>query len=516
MASSDKYDRQLRLWGAKGQHALGNTEVVLVGVSAAGTETLKNLVLPGIGSFTVIDDDTVVTTQDAASNFFLPDVGRRRADCATEYLRELNPDVAGSSLVVPKLSDIKDWKALLCKNATGKELLVILCDPQPKVLETLSELCTSEKFPLILVLSYGMIGVIRLQLPGKVPLLNPKPSNAHPDLRLKASFPALDSMASSIDLDSLDNHRHGHIPYPIILRKLLQEWQQSHEGKCPQSFEEKQQFQALVKSKRRDENEINFEEAIQNSYLAFSEQQVGIPEELDPSSTLAKLYTALQKFMEKHQGRPPLNGSIPDMTASTEWYVQLQGIYKGQAENDLKEMKEICSDVSEDDIAAFCANVFLVGQIETRSVVDEFRLSPDEELLENFVTALMDPYEIPEHTPFLWYLGVRACMIFYERFQRFPGTIDDWESDSSLLLEYCWKQVLVHFKLTDQELAQQHGANICTELTRYANAEIHNVASVVGGVASQEAVKIITRQYIPLDNCYVFNGIVSVGGVYKL
>ena len=44
MATTDKYDRQLRLWGASGQRALGNTLVVLVGTSACGTETLKNLV----------------------------------------------------------------------------------------------------------------------------------------------------------------------------------------------------------------------------------------------------------------------------------------------------------------------------------------------------------------------------------------------------------------------------------------------------------------------------------------
>ena len=57
MATTDKYDRQLRLWGASGQRALGSTLVVLVGSSACGTETLKNLVLPGVGSFLVLDDD---------------------------------------------------------------------------------------------------------------------------------------------------------------------------------------------------------------------------------------------------------------------------------------------------------------------------------------------------------------------------------------------------------------------------------------------------------------------------
>ena len=56
MATTDKYDRQLRLWGAAGQRALGSTMVVLLGSSACGTETLKNLVLPGVGSFMVVDD----------------------------------------------------------------------------------------------------------------------------------------------------------------------------------------------------------------------------------------------------------------------------------------------------------------------------------------------------------------------------------------------------------------------------------------------------------------------------
>ncbi len=514
MATTDKYDRQLRLWGAKGQRALGNTQLVLVGASAAGTETLKNLVLPGIGSFTVIDD-AVVSKQDASSNFFLPTVGRSRADCATECLLELNPDVAGTFLDVPKLSDVVDWKSLLYKNSSGRKVIVIASDLEPKVIESLSELCTAENTPLIVVQSYGMIGIVRLQLPGKVPLLDPKPSNAHPDLRLKTSFPALNSMVDSIDLPTLESNQHGHVPYPIILLKVLQEWRDSHDGKSPASFAEKQEFQVLVKSKRRNDNEINFDEAIQNAYLAYTEQQLVIPDDLDPSSCLGKLYNSLQRFIELHQGRLPLNGSIPDMTASTAWYVQLQGIYKHQAEQDLKAMKDLCCGVSDDDISSFCANVFTANQIETRSLWEEFRRPPEHELLDNLSMALVDPYEVPEHTPLLWYLGVRACQVFYEKWGRYPGTSDDWESDITLLQDHCWKQVVHHYKLNDHEILQEHAANICGELSRYANAEIHNIASVVGGVASQEAVKIITGQYIPLDNCYVFNGIVSVGGVYK-
>jgi len=54
------------------------------------------------------------------------------------------------------------------------------------------------------------------------------------------------------------------------------------------------------------------------------------------------------------------------------------------------------------------------------------------------------------------------------------------------------------------------------EAVRWFAAEVHAVAAVVGGVAAQEAVKLITKQYVPINNTYVFNGVASVGGVYEL
>ncbi len=58
-----RYDRQLRLWGDRGQEILENANICLIGASAIGTELLKDLVLPGIGSFTIVDD-TMVSKKD--------------------------------------------------------------------------------------------------------------------------------------------------------------------------------------------------------------------------------------------------------------------------------------------------------------------------------------------------------------------------------------------------------------------------------------------------------------------
>ncbi|KAI2579019.1 NEDD8 activating enzyme E1 subunit 1, partial [Homo sapiens] len=85
------------LWGDHGQEALESAHVCLINATATGTEILKNLVLPGIGSFTIIDGNQV-SGEDAGNNFFLQrsSIGKNRAEAAMEFLQELNSDVSGS------------------------------------------------------------------------------------------------------------------------------------------------------------------------------------------------------------------------------------------------------------------------------------------------------------------------------------------------------------------------------------------------------------------------------------
>jgi amyloid beta precursor protein binding protein 1 len=101
----DKYDRQLRLWGAEGQRRLGGAHVLLLGAGATGAETLKNLVLPGVQRVTVLDGQRV-TRADASNSFFVTAdaVGRARAQVVAELLLEMNGDVAGAAREADPLS----------------------------------------------------------------------------------------------------------------------------------------------------------------------------------------------------------------------------------------------------------------------------------------------------------------------------------------------------------------------------------------------------------------------------
>lgn len=100
-AKEKRYDRQLRLWAASGQAALENAKVLLLnsGSGVVGVETLKNLILPGVGSFTIVDESNV-SELDLGVNFFLEEssLGSWRAEETLKFLQELNPDVRINAL----------------------------------------------------------------------------------------------------------------------------------------------------------------------------------------------------------------------------------------------------------------------------------------------------------------------------------------------------------------------------------------------------------------------------------
>lgn len=73
------------------------SKICLLNAGPTGTETLKNLVLPGCGYICVVDD-AVVTERDCGNNFFVTAdaVGQPRAKVTLELLTEMNSDVSGT------------------------------------------------------------------------------------------------------------------------------------------------------------------------------------------------------------------------------------------------------------------------------------------------------------------------------------------------------------------------------------------------------------------------------------
>lgn len=88
-----RYARHLALEGWN-QNIIASSHVLIVGVGALGCEIAKNLTLVGVGKLTLIDMDTIETSNLSRQMLFTEkDRGRLKAEVALEKLSVLNPEI---------------------------------------------------------------------------------------------------------------------------------------------------------------------------------------------------------------------------------------------------------------------------------------------------------------------------------------------------------------------------------------------------------------------------------------
>ena len=99
LLSEGRYDRQeLITWWD--QSVLSRSKVLVVGAGALGNEVIKNLALLGIGDITVVDMDTVSTSNLSRCVFFREgDEGFQKAELVAERAHALNPEVQVTPVV---------------------------------------------------------------------------------------------------------------------------------------------------------------------------------------------------------------------------------------------------------------------------------------------------------------------------------------------------------------------------------------------------------------------------------
>src|SRR4051812_19588288 len=82
-------------------------------------------------------------------------------------------------------------------------------------------------------------------------------------------------------------------------------------------------------------------------------------------------------------------------------------------------------------------------------------------------------------------------------------------ADSSEILATISKSILV--PSSNERIVQ-----VAEEVARSKGGELHNISALTGGMVSQEVIKIITKQYIPIDNTCIFDGITSRTQVLRI
>eukprot|EP00164_Ancoracysta_twista_P000745 GFYU01000981.1.p1 GENE.GFYU01000981.1~~GFYU01000981.1.p1 ORF type:complete len:536 (-),score=164.70 GFYU01000981.1:18-1625(-) len=515
-----KYDRQLRLWGAQGQKALENTRLCLLNAGATGTEVLKNLVLPGIGHFTIVDGERV-TAADVGNNFFInhDSIGKSRAEVTTELLQELNDQVQGvahnaspDELVSENLQFLKNFDVIVATNLKQASVL------------TLSTFCKENAICLVVVRAYGLVGYIRIQKEEHT-IIESKPENFVEDLRVLNPFPALSEIVANVDLATLDDAAYEHVPYVVILMKALEQYKATHNGAIPTARAEKDEFKTSLKQMSRDGGVItplsNIDEAFKaclkclNAYSIPSEVKSILQDDQAKNLTAKSppfwiVARAIADFVANEgAGMLPLSGTIPDMVADTTSYITLQRAYLAKAEEDYQAVvaRVVCLcqiiGVSPDGLDAttklMCKNSAYLKLIRYNSIANEYNT---ESQIGNF---LWDP-DMAGH----WYVLFRAVDVYAEEHGAYPGvTSENGEAFHQL------KKVVTKV-LQDMKSDVNVKDELIQEMIRFGASEIHNIGSVMGGVAAQECIKLITGQFVPMNNTFVFDGVTGTSSTMQL
>jgi len=530
---SKRYDRQLRLWGDHGQSALESASVCLINATATGTEILKSLVLPGINSFTIVDG-ALISGEDAGNNFFLDHtkIGKPRAHVATKLLMELNLDVKGDYIEETCDQLLSNNPEFFCSFS-----VVIATGLNEKSLHSLSTYLWQKSVPLLTCLSYGFIGMIRSQVSEHC-VIESHPDNLLEDLHLDKPFFGLIKFMETIKLKEMDHKQFSHTPYLVLLYKALEIWRANHQSILPSTYKEKEALRNIIRNdlvsliiQEEDANigdEENVNEAIKAVNTALNKTR--IPENVESilndeaccnlksKNTFWILARAIKEFtLKEGDGSLPLRGSLPDMTSDSQRYIALQNVYREQASKDaehvyrhaqllLKERGWPCELITENDVKLFCkhaAELRLIRGTCLAAELDAKQLQGDQDISQQ----LDEP-----DSPWLQYVLLRAVSKFQSENGTYPGFYDDNVELDIGKLKGCFSRVL-------QELGCQNSLSkddILHEMCRYGGAELQAVAAFIGGCAAQEAIKIITKQYVPLDNTFIYNAITATTATLRV
>lgn len=508
-----KYDRQLRIWGEQGQSALEKASICLLNCGPTGSETLKNLVLGGVGSITVIDGSKV-ELGDLGNNFMVDEscVGQSKAKCVCTFLQELNDAV--------KAKFIEEYpEALVDSNPSffSQFTLVVATQLAEDSMVKLDKICREANVLLIFARSYGLTGFVRNSVKEHA-VIESKPDHFLDDLRLNNPWPELKRFAESIDLKVADPVAHKHTPYVVILVKMAEEWAKAHGGALPSTRDEKKEFKELLKAGMVAIDEDNYREAIEASFKVFAPRGISSDllqiihdscSEVDSnSSDFWVMVAALKEFIANEGGgEAPLEGSIPDMTSSTELYVNLQKIYLAKAEADflviqqrvksiLKRIGRDPDSISKTMIKSFCKNARKLKVCRYRLIEDEFS-NPAVPEVQKYLTD--EEYSVAMG----FYILLRAVDRFSANYNSFPGQFEGEMDEDISRLKTAVVGLLNDLGCNGSTVTE----DLISEMCRFGASELHAVAAFIGGIASQEVIKLITKQFVPMVGTFIFNGI---------
>jgi len=155
------------------------------------------------------------------------------------------------------------------------------------------------------------------------------------------------------------------------------------------------------------------------------------------------------------------------------------------------------------DLKEFCKNSYYLRVVHFRSLDTELTTPNKGEIQGHLFN--------PESAmPF--YVSLRGVDRFHEKYGYYPGeNSSNLEHDTQELFKIV-RDLLVEFEVEEGTFDVEAYVK---ETVRYGACELHNISSLIGGVAGQELIKLCTKQRVPLNNTWIYNGINSFSSAFE-
>mmetsp|Transcript_9235 Transcript_9235/g.24910 ORF Transcript_9235/g.24910 Transcript_9235/m.24910 type:complete len:538 (+) Transcript_9235:118-1731(+) len=417
---NQRYDRGIRIWGAEGQASLEQSTVCLLNASATGAEALKNLVLGGINSFTIVDDREV-TEADMGSNYMLypSSLGKSRAQTVTEAVKELNELVAGSFVE-------ENARTIIQNNPDFFKSFSIVIATQLREQDAvgLDAICRGCDIPVVYAKSYGLVGTVRNSI-REHRVIDSKPDSVVQDFRFGRPWPELVKLAEGIDLPAMEPAEHSHVPYGMLLVKASTEYfRRRGSTEVPSSMPERAEYREIVKSWQQTIDgcpipEENFEEALSNLNKVWAPEAVPSDalrilndrealEATEGSEPFWIVCAALKRFYDEEQALP-VCPTLPDMHSSTNSYLALLNAYRARFDFEVSRVCQfahaINPSISSELVRNMCLNARVLRVIRPKALypVHEMELTPR---LKEMIASEGDRYS----AAIFFFSEVRGCI----------------------------------------------------------------------------------------------------------
>lgn len=428
----ERYDRQIRIWGAKAQEVLEGAKVAIFANSYGEPlvqEVVKNLGLANVGSITLVLKEMHDERLTENNGFFLS---------ISSMLIGISTDV-----------EVTDWNTFVNKGLPVS-ILVTLNLGDLKDVQNIIQL---RREPLISATVKNQAGIVQLiKLPEPHIIVDTHPDYLIPYLWIDRPWPELKRFYESFDVSQLaENGQLAQVPYPVILYHIVKDrpdgdtWDSNDvKQKIDEKFPNQRDYLNVIEARRFAHLALrtpeNDRRQLHETLDCVCSEMVGRTKWFDRYNyKLAILCLCLKQYLSSSNSIPSAK-DLPDMESSTDNYSQFRSIYQAKEDEEVENFSKL---------------------LRTRPESEDISDSTAREFLSS-----------------LRRLGVLSCKKYNGEY-RIPDPKGPINSPI----------VVNHAKDSERPTACNYFHASC----------------FIGGLVSQEIIKLITHQHVPIDDVYTYS-----------